>query len=50
LSPLDGYIQGKMQRNMADKIDSATGEPWKIFKSNPPKHLKVKKARNVLLA
>jgi hypothetical protein len=46
-SPNLGYTLGTIQRNMADKIDKATGLPWKVFNSRPPNHLKVKKAQNV---
>jgi len=43
----NSYTQGKIERNMYDYTDPSTNAPWKQFNSNPPNHMKVKKAKNV---
>lgn len=43
----NSYTQGKIERNMYDLTDPSTNAPWKQFNSNPPNHMKVKKAKNV---
>lgn len=46
-NPTKGYTQGKLIRNMSDKIDPRTGNPWKVGNSNPPNHFSVKNRKNV---